>query len=69
MYLLEKTDYFNYFFVVFKIEIVMYHIMKMASKTAIDEWPDGKDLDASRTNKLLSIVFVHVYSVMNSLQT
>lgn len=40
----------------------------MASKKAIDECPDGKDLDESRTKKLLSIVLVHEYSVMNSLQ-
>lgn len=42
--------------------------MKTAWKKAIDECPDGNDLDASRTKKFLSIMLVHVYSVMYSLQ-
>lgn len=39
-----------------------YQIKKTASKNEIDEWPDGNDFDASRTNQELSISLVHFQS-------
>lgn len=45
-----------------------YHIMKIASKKLIDEWPEGNDFELSLINNCLSTVFVQVYSEMNSLK-
>lgn len=45
-----------------------YHIMKIASKKLIDEWPEGNDFELSLINNSLSAVFVQVYSDINSLK-
>lgn len=49
-------------------DIVNYQIKNIASKNDIDEWPDGNDFDASRTNKALSTSLVHFQSVMYVLE-
>lgn len=48
--------------------ICKYQAVKMAWKTLIEEWPDGKDLRLSNKLNLLICRLVHVYSVTNSLE-